>query len=177
MQRNQADLVGLLAQELGRCAGDEGIADAVETILAQTVAARDVLVNGVGADVLGDSGVELAIEAGDVACPGEVLDAQPHDAEAVRVVERRQIVQGLQMVVGAVGYQLRLGVVAAMNDAVADDANVVLAFDIRQVLVLDEGVQYDTEGIPLLLDRFGHLTLVDNGPLTSRILERRRRRG
>jgi hypothetical protein len=70
VQRDEVDLVRLLTKELGRRAGDEGVADAVEAVLAQPVVSGDVLVDGVGADVLGDGGMELAVEAGDVARPG-----------------------------------------------------------------------------------------------------------
>jgi hypothetical protein len=105
VQRDDVEVVGLLAQELGRRARDEGVADAVEAVLAQAVGARDLLVDGVCADVLGDGGVELAVEAAHVARLGEVLDAQPHDPQAVGVVERRQVVEALQFIVGAAGYQ------------------------------------------------------------------------
>lgn len=40
----------------------------MEAVLPEAAAACNVLVDGVGADVLGDGGVELAVEAGDVAC-------------------------------------------------------------------------------------------------------------
>lgn len=68
MQRDDADVGWVLAQELGCCPRDEGVADAVEAVLPEAAAACNVLVDGVGADVLGDGGVELAVEAGDVAC-------------------------------------------------------------------------------------------------------------
>lgn len=65
----------------------------MEAVLAEVVAARDLLVDGVGADVLGNGGVELTVKAGDVARVGEGFDAQMHDSQAVGVVERRQIVE------------------------------------------------------------------------------------
>lgn len=57
------------------------------------VVPRDVLVDGVGPDVLGDGVVKLAVEAGDIKGRlGHVAHAAVDDDEAGGVVQRRQVV-------------------------------------------------------------------------------------
>ncbi len=174
VQRDDVDVVARLAQELGCRTRDEGVADAVEAVLAQTVVAGDLLVDGVGADVLGDGGMELTVEAGHIARRGQRLDAQLDDAQAVGVVERGQVVEIFEVMVGAIGYQLRLGVVAAVDDAVADDADVVFVLDVGHLVVPDEGVEDETEGIPLAADLTVNFAILEDGPVTPLVFERRR---
>ena len=81
MQNYQTRLVQLLAQELRDAPRDERIADAMEAILPQLILLRDVLVDGVGADVLRNRLVELAVEHSYVSRLGQLLDAEPDDLE------------------------------------------------------------------------------------------------
>lgn len=148
----------------------------MEAVLAQAVAARDVLVDRVGADVLGDGGVELAVEAGDVAGAWQRLHTELRDAEAVCVVKRGQVVEGLEVVVRAVGYGLRLGVIPAVDDAMAHDAHVVLASDLGQVAVCNESVEQEVEGIALPVHLLVYIVVLGDSVATPYVLELRGRR-
>jgi hypothetical protein len=95
VEGNQVQLVRSLSQKLGRSPSDEGVADAVEPVLAQLAAVGNSRVDRVSADVRGDGRVELTVEAGNVAGAGKVTYAGLDDAEAVGVVERGQFVEAL----------------------------------------------------------------------------------
>lgn len=87
MESDDVDVFNLLSQELGSGAGDKGVADAVEAVLPQMVAPRNVLVDGIRPDVFGDGVVKLAVEAGDVEGRlGQVAHATVDDGEAGGVV-------------------------------------------------------------------------------------------
>jgi hypothetical protein len=149
VQRDEVDVVAGLAEELGGGARDEGVADAVEAVLAQAVALCDVRVDGVGADVRGEGRVELAVEAGDVVGGGEVAKAGLDDGEAVGVVQRGEVVEIFNVVLGLGRDELGFREVPAVDDAVAYDADVVLAVDLGQVGVFDEGLDENVKGIAL----------------------------
>ena len=50
----------------GSC--DKGVGDAVEAVFAQLVVRGDFLVDGVGPDMRGNSGVEGGVEVGNILC-------------------------------------------------------------------------------------------------------------
>ena len=150
MESNDVDVFDLLPQKLGGGAGDEGIADTVEAVLPQVVAPRDVLVDGVRPDVLGDGVVELAVEAGDVEGRlGQIAHAAVDDDEGCRVVQRRQVIELLEVVVGLVRDQFWADKVAAVDDAVADVGDILLAADLGHAVVVDQGLEKDVKGVCL----------------------------
>ena len=165
MERNDIGVFDPLAQEIGRGARDEGIADAVEPVLAQVVAARNVLVDGVRADVLGDGVVELRIETGNVERRlGQVAHAAVDNDQAGRVVQRGQVVELLQVVVGLVRDQLGPDKVAAVHDAVTHVGDVFFGGDLGHAGVVDQGLEEDVEGIGLRghFGVFGDFLVVDH---------------
>lgn len=175
VQGDKIDFVAGLGEEVGGGPGDEGVADAVETVLAQAVALCDFGVDGVGADVIGEGRVELAVEAGDVVGSGEVVEAGADDGEAVGVVQRGEVIEIFNVVLGLGRDELWFRKVPAVDDAVAYDADVVLALDLGQVGVVDEGLDDDVKGIALadgltadLLLLFDHLAVPRVGQLYRR---------
>lgn len=149
VQGDEVDLVAGLAEELGGRARDEGVADAVEAVLAETVALCDFGVNGIGADMVGEGRVELAVEAGDIVGGREVVEAGADDGQAVGVVQRGEVVEVFNVVLGLGRDELGFRKVSAVDDAVADDPDIVLALDLGQVGVVDEGLDDDVKGIAL----------------------------
>ena len=149
VQGNDVKLAAVLSEESCDGAGDEFVADAVKAILAQAVTAGNFLVDGVGGDVRGDGVVELGVEAGDVVGAGEAVDAGVDDAEGGAVVQGREVAEGLEVVVGVGGDELGVVVVAAVDDAVGDDADVVGARDLGELGVVDQRFQEQPEGAVL----------------------------
>lgn len=115
--------------------------------------------------------MELTVEAGHVVCRWQGTDAKLDNTQTVCIVKRSQVVQVLEVFVGFIGYQLRLAVVAAMDDSMADDANVFLALDLREVLIFDQSFQQKGEGIALALYVIVHLLGLDDRLPISDILE------
>lgn len=173
MQGDDVELARRLAEELGDRVGDELVADAVEAVLAELVLARHVRVNGVGADVLGQRGVELRVKAGHVDGLGQLLDARLDDLEGGRIVQRRQVRQRLEAVVRVLGDELRLGEAAAVDDAVAGDGDVFGPADLPELPVLDQRPEQDPERVVLGLDRFRvrHLFVLAHHLAPAHVLE------
>ena len=70
MEGYEICLLGRFKEVRRNCAGDEGVAEAVETVFSRFVLCSDGLVDGVGACWSGDGCVEGGVEEGDVGCFG-----------------------------------------------------------------------------------------------------------
>ena len=125
MQGNDVEGPRIPLQELRDGSRDEGVAYAVESILAQAVLARDVLVDGVRGDVRRDGGVELGVEAGDVDSAGQLLETGIDNIQGCAVMQRGQVAQGLEVVICVLGDDLGGLVVPAVDDAVAGNGDVI----------------------------------------------------
>lgn len=75
VQRDDVEAADLFAQFLGDGAGDEGVANAVESVLAQVIILGHSLVDGICGNVLRDGRVELRVKAGHVNGVGQLFDA------------------------------------------------------------------------------------------------------
>lgn len=106
MEGDDAGLGGGFFEVGGDGAGDKGIAEAVEAVLAQHVLLGNGLVDGIGADVLGHGGMELGVEAGQVDGARQLLEAETDDLEGLCVVQGGQIVELLERRISAVGDDL-----------------------------------------------------------------------
>lgn len=86
MQSDDVELVLGLVQGLGDGTGDEGVGQAVETVLAQLVVLGDFLVDRIGADVLGDGAVEGRVEEGNVGRGGQVFMDRLYNRQGTCIV-------------------------------------------------------------------------------------------
>lgn len=96
--------------------------------------------------------MELAVEDGDVARGGQVADAEGDDLQRRGVVQRRQVGQGFEAVVAILVDDLGGVVVAAVDDAVAGNADIFLLGDGGEVGVADELLEHVREGVVLGVD-------------------------
>lgn len=178
VQGDDVEVRGVLAEEAGDGADDEGITDAVEAVLPELVVAGDLGVDGVGADVRGDGGVELGVEVGDVEGAGQLVHAGLDDAQRVGVVQRRQVRDLPQVVVRVLRDDLGRLVVAAVDHAVARYGYVALGRDLGQLPVPRQHVEDSLEGVVLALDlavRRRHVfKYLDISPHVRQLRRRRR---
>lgn len=86
MQRNNTSLLRRLIQELGHNAENKRVADAVETVLLETLFARGPLVDWVRAYVHGHRLVEGRVEEGDALHGGHFLFADADYFEGGKIV-------------------------------------------------------------------------------------------
>lgn len=91
-------------------------------------------------------------------------------------MQGRQVVELFQVMVRSTGDQLRLLVVATVDNAMAYYANVVFGLGIVQVIVFDKRLEDEAESISLVIDFVIHLAAIDNGLASPLVLERCRRR-
>lgn len=141
VQSDDVEAALVLLEEVGRRPRDECVAYPVKPILPQLVLPGNVLVDGVRGNVCRDGLVELRVEASNVVRGWELLDARIDNAEGCTVVKRREIAEGLDVMVCILGDELGVVIVTTMNDAMAGNGNVVLGGNVLERVVVDECVQ------------------------------------
>lgn len=172
MEGDDVEVVAVLLQKVTDGAGDEGVADAVEAVLAQAVALGDFWVDGIGVDVRGDGGVELRVEAGDVDGIGQLLDAGVDNGQSRAIVKGGEIAELLNVVVGVGGNELGAIVVTTVNDAMRRNSDVALGLDLAQVVIVNQGLEEQAEGIILVPNGAVDFTILDDGLAAARVLKK-----
>ncbi|KAH9827715.1 hypothetical protein Tdes44962_MAKER00441, partial [Teratosphaeria destructans] len=161
-----------LAEVRGDGFGDEGVGEAVEAVFAEVVFGRDGGVDGVGAGGGGEGGVEGVVEEGDVGGPGAGVVHGFDDGEGAGVVEGREGREGFEVVIGVLVDADGFVVVAAVDDAVAGEVDVVRVLEGGEVWVGGEVVEdmfvggllaVDVGGEGLVLDAVGAAVVLKGG--------------
>jgi hypothetical protein len=162
MQRNNTSLTLGLPQKSSHRPRNERITNPVEPILPEPILPSNLLIDRVRADVLRDALVELAIKIRYVLRRRQALDARFYDLERRAVVQRCEVAEHFEVVVGVLGDDFGGVVVAAVDYAVAGIGDVFFLGDLGKVFVVDELFQEVIECLVLRFNLLFHFLVFCN---------------
>ncbi len=132
---------------------DELVTCTMSTVFLQLVGLRDFLVDGVRLDVFGHSLVVRGIEHGDVLDVGVVIYKELDDLKCGSIVQRSQLGQLRNSIVGIPHDDSGSHEVTAMHNSVVDNGNIGPGVDAGEFGVFEEEVENVLEGGNLAVDR------------------------
>lgn len=113
----------------------------MKAVFSQAISARNVLIDGVRRNVLGNRLVELRVEAGNVRTVGKLLEARLHNLERTPVVQWREVAKLLNCLVRILVDDLNVFVISSMHDPVAYKGEVVFAAHFVELVVVHQFMQ------------------------------------